>query len=138
MISLIVGPKGSGKTTKLLSSVEQALDTSKGYVVCVEKDDALRHDISYKARLISTDKYGISGYDELFALLAGLWAGNHDVTDILVDATFRICPRDYDAFADFLSRVNKLSEISDVHFVFTASTDLSNIPGGVLDFCKII
>ena len=138
MISLIVGPKGSGKTKKLLTKVEQALASSKGYVVCVEKDDALRHDISYKARLVSADKYGVNGYAELYGLIAGLWAGNHDVTDILVDATFRICPRDYEAFAAFLARVRKLGEISDVNFVFTASTDPANIPAEVLDFCEIL
>ncbi|MCR5783294.1 MAG: hypothetical protein K6G90_11245 [Clostridia bacterium] len=138
MISLIVGSKGSGKTKKLLACVEQALATSKGYVVCVEKGEALRHEISYKARLVSTDKYGVSGYDELFALLVGLWAGNHDVTDILVDATFRICPREYEAFADFLGRLSAFSEMSDVRFVFTASTDIDSIPARALEYVTVI
>lgn len=138
MISLIVGSKGSGKTKKLLNCVEQALATTKGYVVCVEKENALAHDISYKARLVSTDKYGISGYDELFAMLVGLWAGNHDVTDILVDATFRICPRDYEAFADFIVRLGAFSEVSDVHFVLTASADISSIPARALDCVTVI
>ena len=37
MINLIVGPKGSGKTKRMLELVNQMAETSKGNVVLLEK-----------------------------------------------------------------------------------------------------
>ena len=41
MIKLIVGNKGSGKTKRLIGMVNEAVTTSKGNVVCVEKGNTL-------------------------------------------------------------------------------------------------
>ena len=41
MISIILGHKGSGKTKSLISCVNKAIETSKGNVVCVEKEKEL-------------------------------------------------------------------------------------------------
>ena len=60
MIKLLVGVKGTGKTKALISAVNEALETSKGYVVCIEKGATLRHEISYKVRLVNTDDYLMS------------------------------------------------------------------------------
>ena len=37
MIRLIVGLKGSGKTTRLIEMVNEAVAAEKGDVICVEK-----------------------------------------------------------------------------------------------------
>ena len=55
MIKLIIGKKGSGKTKTLIEMVNNALSTSKGSVVCIEKGDKLKYDINYKCRLIDTE-----------------------------------------------------------------------------------
>jgi energy-coupling factor transporter ATP-binding protein EcfA2 len=59
MISIILGHKGSGKTKSLISCVNKAIETSKGNVVCVEKETKLTYDVNYRARLIGTDDYEI-------------------------------------------------------------------------------
>ncbi len=51
MIKLIVGHKGSGKTKALIGMVNDALKTSKGNVVCVEKGDTLKFGLSYQAQI---------------------------------------------------------------------------------------
>jgi len=55
MIKLFIGAKGSGKTKTLIELVNNAANTSDGSVVCIEKGDKLRFDITSKARLIDTD-----------------------------------------------------------------------------------
>ena len=59
MIKLFIGGKGSGKTKTLIELTNAATEASNGSVVCIEKGDKLRHEITYKARLIDTDEYGI-------------------------------------------------------------------------------
>ncbi len=137
MITLLTGTRGSGKTKKLIDMVNAAYQASAGHVICVEKADALRYDVKPNVRLVSADAYGISGFDAFYGLLAGICAGDHDITDILVDATLRIGSRDYEELADFLTKVNKLAADSDTKFTFTVSTETENIPARVLEFCEL-
>lgn len=135
MIKLIIGNKGSGKTKHLVEMVNSAAETSLGNVVCIEKGDTLTFSVNYKARLIDADAFGISGYDEYFGMLAGIKAGNNDVTHIFGDATLRICGRNYDELSAFLKR---LSAIDDVEFVFTVSCDESELPEKVFEIARKI
>ena len=128
MIKLIIGKKGSGKTKKLIDLVNSTATTSKGNVVCIEKDDTLTFSISHKVKLIDIEAYGASGYGEYYGVLCGICAGNHDVTDIFGDATLRIGTRNYDELADFLDRVSALAEDTHVNFTFTVSCDKADLP----------
>ena len=114
MIKLIIGKKGSGKTKLLAEMVNAAADTSLGNVVCIEKSDALIYSIKYKARLIDTDTYAINGYDEYYGMIAGVKAGNHDITHIFGDATLRIGGRDFE------KRANQRQSQSRTDFTYKA------------------
>ena len=138
MISIILGHKGSGKTKTLISCVNKAIESSKGYVVCVEKETKLTYDVNYRARLIATDDYDVKGYDAFYGFLAGICAGNHDITDVLVDATLRIGGRDYNELAAFLENIYELSSKNEKDFVFTISADKEELPASIFNFCKIV
>ncbi|MCQ2463263.1 MAG: hypothetical protein MJ177_07670 [Clostridia bacterium] len=138
MIQLIIGHKGSGKTKRLVELVNEALETSNGNVVCVEKDEQLTYDISYRVRLITTQAYDVSGYAALYGFLAGICAGDHDITDVLVDATLRIGGRDYKELAVFLEKVYELAQLNEKNFVFTISADKEELPESIFNFCKIV
>lgn len=132
MIKLIVGNKGSGKTKTLIAMCNDAVTQSKGNVVCLEKGLKLTYDITHKARLVDTDEYDIQGFDALYGFLAGLMAGNYDITHIFVDATLKIGGRDYEAFALLVDKLIKL--VSNVELVFTVSCDPSELPERVQEY----
>lgn len=138
MINLILGHKGSGKTKKLIELVNAAVEKSNGNVVCVEKERLLTYDVNYRARLVETDHYGVSGYDAFYGFLCGIVAGDHDITDILIDATLRIGGRDYNDLADFLEKVANLSKLSEKNFTFTVSADAEELPEKIFTFCEKI
>ena len=52
MIKLIVGTKGSGKTKAMIDQINDAVKTSKGNVVVVEKGMKLTYEVPNAARLI--------------------------------------------------------------------------------------
>ncbi|MDR1630235.1 MAG: hypothetical protein LBS36_08515 [Oscillospiraceae bacterium] len=137
MITLLTGTKGSGKTKKMLEMLDSALENSKGNVVCVEKQNSLSHNVSYRARLISADEFSVCGFGPFFGFLSGLCAGNHDITDIFVDATLRIGSRDMDELADFIKKIDALAKMTETRFVFTVSADKENIPADLFDLCDI-
>ena len=138
MIQLIIGKKGSGKTKRLIDAVNGAVEKSNGNVVCVEQGPTLTYDLSHQVRLIDTTIYGVAGYDAFYGLLAGICAGNFDVTDIFVDATLRIGGRDYKLLTDFMVKVSKLSEAADTTFTFTVSCDESELPAAIFESAQKI
>ncbi len=138
MVKLIIGNKGSGKTKRLIELVNGAVEKSNGNVVCIEKERLLTYDVNYRARLIETDHYKVSGYDAFYGFLCGVIAGDHDITDILVDATLKIGGRDYEALANFLENVAELSKLSEQDITFTISCDESDLPERIFTFCEKI
>lgn len=138
MVKLIIGNKGSGKTKRLIELVNGAVEKSNGNVVCIEKERLLTYDVNYRARLIETDHYKVSGYDAFYGFLCGVIAGDHDITDILVDATLKIGGRDYEALANFLAKVAELSKLSEQDITFTVSCDECDLPERIFTFCEKI
>jgi len=138
MISLIIGHKGSGKTKHLIALVNEAMEHSDGNVVCIEKEPLLTYDVNYQVRLIDTDQYGISGYSQFFGFLCGVCAGDHDITDILIDATLKIGGRDYNALAAFLKDVDKFCVGTGKKVTFTISADKDELPKEIFEFCEIL
>lgn len=128
MIQLIVGNKGSGKTKTLITMANDAVNNSSGNVVCLEKGLKLTYDISHKARLVDTDEYGIDSFNTLYGFIGGLMAGNYDITHIFVDATFKIGGRDYEAFAQLIDRLSKVTSGHVDNLVFTVSCDQTELP----------
>ncbi len=128
MVSLLVGKKGSGKTKKLISLANEAVATSSGNVVVIEKGAKLTYDVTHKARLIDTDQYAVSGYDMLYGFISGICAGNYDVTDILVDSTFKICGKDFTALDEFAKKLKILAENAEIKITLLISADESELP----------
>lgn len=134
MIKLIIGNKGSGKTKKLIDLVNTAAKNSPGSVVCVEKGDNLTLNVAREARLIDVDGYGISGYDEYYAMLCGIAASNYDITHIFGDATKKI-GGGLDGLVGFLKRISANEEIE---YVFTVSCDDGDLPAEVFELAEKI
>ena len=121
MLKLIIGVKGTGKTKTLINMVNTAVESTKGDVVCIEKGVKLRYDVKYQARLIDTEEFFITDAQSLYGFVAGIFASNHDVTDLFIDSAYKICNNDTAAFDVFVEEIQKLSEKVGVNIVMTSS-----------------
>lgn len=126
MLKLIIGAKGTGKTKTLIELVNSALKETSGSVVCIEKGDKLKFDISYHCRLIDTEQYDIANAEALFGFVSGILASNHDVSDIFIDSALKICENDQAAFDNFLTRCAQLADANNVNCVMTSSLPVEN------------
>ena len=121
MVKLIIGVKGTGKTKTLISMVNEAVEASKGDVVCIEKGINLRFDVKHQARLVNTNEYLIFDGQSLYGFVAGILASNHDVTDIFIDSALKIANNDVAAFEKLVKELDELAEKVDVNVVITSS-----------------
>ena len=126
MVTLLIGKKGTGKTKKLISLANEAVAASTGNVVVIEKGSKLTYDVTHKARLIDTEQY----------LISGICAGNYDVTDILVDSTFKICPEALAGLETFTKKLQDLAETASTNIVLLISADESEIPESINAVCQ--
>ena len=121
MLKLIIGVKGTGKTKTLINLVNGALETTKGDVVCIEKGVKLRYDIKPSARLIDVEEFMVGDAQSLYGFVAGILASNHDVTDLFIDSTLKICNGDMPAFEKLVVELDKLVNKVGLNMTMTVS-----------------
>lgn len=121
MLKLIIGVKGTGKTKTLINLVNNALQETKGDVVCIEKGVKLRYDIKPSARLIDVEEYMVDDAQSLYGFVAGILASNHDVTDLFIDSTLKICKGDMAAFETLVVELDKLVNKIGLNMTMTVS-----------------
>ncbi|MBO4308400.1 MAG: hypothetical protein II955_04020 [Clostridia bacterium] len=131
MLKLIVGVKGTGKTKTLINLVNGALEVTKGDVVCIEKGTKLRYDIKPSARLIDADEYMIADGQSLFGFVAGIIASNHDVTDLFIDGTLKICNGSVDVFEKLAKELATLANKAGINLTLSVSMPEEEIPASV-------
>ncbi|MDE6500581.1 MAG: hypothetical protein K2K02_06360 [Ruminococcus sp.] len=135
MIKLITGKKGTGKTKILIDQINEAVKSSNGNVVCVEKGSTVRYSISRKVRWCDTEYYKVEGYDAFYGFIAGLLASNYDITHIYIDGILRIVGRDYEEVGKMFEKIDSLTG-DDVSVVFTVSADADDLSENVKQFIK--
>ncbi len=135
MINLIIGKKGTGKTKIIIDQINEAVKSTNGNIVCIEKGDNIRRSISYKVRWTDAEQFNIEGMDTFYGFVAGMLAGNFDIKDIFVDGIFKIVGRDYEAFGKMLEKLDKLTG-EDAVVTFTVSADESELSENVKQFIK--
>jgi len=123
MIQVIMGLKGSGKTKKLIDSINEAVASAHGDVVCIEYGKKLTYDVSYRVRLVDSQEYGITNLDMLKGFLSGLHAGNFDITNVYIDNLYKTIGVDRAAGEDFILWCDKFADTNNMNITVTVSDD---------------
>ncbi|MBR5570006.1 MAG: hypothetical protein IKW10_03835 [Oscillospiraceae bacterium] len=123
MIHVIMGLKGSGKTKKLIDSINAAIAEANGDVVCIEYGKKLTYDVNYRARLVDSQEYGISTPDMLKGFISGLHAGNFDITNVYIDNLYKTIGNDRAAGEDFILWAAQFAEANKMEITVTVSDD---------------
>ena len=112
MIHVIMGLKGSGKTKKLVDSVNAAASTADGVVVCIEYGNKLTYDVNYRVRLVDSKGF-----------LSGLHAGNFDITHVYIDNLYKTIGTDRAAGEDFILWCADFAKANNMEITLSVSDD---------------
>ena len=123
MIHVIMGLKGSGKTKKLVDSVNAAASTADGVVVCIEYGNKLTYDVNYRVRLVDSKEYAISNACMLKGFLSGLHAGNFDITHVYIDNLYKTIGADRAVGEDFILWCADFAKANNMEITLSVSDD---------------
>ena len=137
MLKLISGKKGTGKTKQVIDMVNESAKSSNGKVVCIEKSDNLRFDVSHDARLINTEDYGVAGYDSFYGFIAGIVASDYDVKEIYVDSITKIVGDDNAQIGEMLAKIDKLGDENNVGVTMMVSGDRKEFPESITKYISL-
>ena len=123
MINVIMGLKGSGKTKKLIDSINAAIAEANGDVVCIEYGNKLTYDVNYRVRLVDSKEYAISNACMLKGFLSGLHAGNFDITHVYIDNLYKTIGSDRAAGEDFILWCADFAKANNMEITLSVSDD---------------
>ena len=134
MIHVIMGLKGSGKTKKLIDSINETLAHASGDVVCIEYGKKLTYDINYRVRLVDSQEYAINNSDMLKGFLSGLHAGNFDITHVFIDNLYKTIGADKAAAEEFIVWCAKFAADNNMNITISVSEDPANASEAVKQY----
>lgn len=123
MMKLIVGTKGSGKTKTMIEMIDKATKTTAGNIVVIEKCMKLTTEINHAARLLDVDDYHIDNADTFYGFVAGVLAGNYDITELFIDGLMRIVDHDMASAAKVLDAIDAITKEIEVVVTLSASME---------------
>lgn len=136
MVRVILDSAGAGKTKQLIEQINAAAEVASGNLVCIEPKRELTYNLSYSIRLVPAEDYQVKGLEAFRGFVAGMYAGNFDITHIFVDNLCKITG-EYDAakIEGFLAWLDNFSEKNNISVTITMNADKCTPTEGIRKFC---
>ena len=128
MVQIISGTKGKGKTKYLLDMANNAVKTSKGTVVYLDKSSKHMYELNKKIRLINVSEYPVDTCDGFIGFVCGIICQDHDLDQMYLDSFLKLSCLEGKDIEECLNVLKQISEKYKVDFVLSVSRDGSELP----------
>ena len=130
MLNLLIGPKGSGKTQKMIDLANEKVKDCNGNVVFIKKTHRDTASVSFDIRTICLDDIpAISNTDAYIGFLYGMSSANHDIECVFIDALLKHADLTMEALPDFIAKLNQISSECDITFYVSVSGEAADVEG---------
>jgi len=124
MIQLIFGPKGSGKTKRMIEMANEEVAQSKGNIVFISEDKRYMYDIARQIRFVDLKEYHINTSEKLYGFICGMMAQDFDISTIYIDGLLRIVKQDVSESENLIKSISNIAEKNNVKAVITVGADV--------------
>lgn len=132
MIKIIAGPKGSGKTKKIIDAANAAVDTAKGHLIFITDTKRYMYDLKRQIKFIDVSDYSVAGEEALCGFIKGVVAGSYDNEICFVDGIKRITGKEIKDMAQIFYMLENISKLRGIAIYLTCSCAEEDLP----DFAK--
>ena len=124
MIQLIFGPKGSGKTKRMIEMANEEVAETKGNIVFISEDKRYMYDIARQIRFVDLKEYHIGTGEKLYGFICGMMAQDFDISTVYIDGLLRIVKQDVAESEDLIKSILNITEKNNVKVVVTIGADV--------------
>lgn len=136
MVNLLTGPKGSGKTQKMIELANEALKTCNGNVVFIKNSHHDTYSLSPNIRAVCMDDYKvIKNIDEYVSFIHGMLSCNYDIEAVFIDGILKMADISLENIPKFIERLKK---ISDVNFYVSLSASTDDLKDVDMTNCTVL
>ncbi len=132
MITIICGPKGSGKTKRIIDAANEAVSAAKGHLIFITDTKRYMYDLKREIRFIDVGDYSVAGMDALSGFIRGAIAGSYDNEYLFLDGVARIAGKPLSEMGSFFFLMEKVAALRDIKMYITCSCAEEELP----DFVK--
>ncbi len=132
MIKIIYGPKGAGKTKRLLDAANEEAKGAKGLSVFITDNKRAMYSLDRNIRYIDVTDWDIAGEDALCGFVKGVAACNSDHEYVYIDGVARIAGKPLESLAGIFYMLEKISGENKITITLTCSAAEEELP----DFVK--
>ncbi len=130
MVNLLTGPKGSGKTQKMIELANAQVKERNGNVVFIKKTHRDTASVSFDVRTICMDDYpAIGNTDGYVGFLYGMYSSNSDIQCVLIDGLLKHADISTENVPEFVERLKKLSADCGIDFYVSLSAEKEALAG---------
>ena len=133
MVQLIVGQKGKGKTTEILSKANEEIKTASGSIVFIDRNSAHMYELSNKIRLIDMSRYPITSSDEFIGFISGIISQDHDLQSMYLDGFLKCARLEGSDITDTILKLEKVSSMFNINFIISVSLDKDELSEEIRD-----
>lgn len=137
MVQIISGKKGKGKTKILLSKANDAVKTTDGSIVYLDKSTKHMYELSNKIRLINVLDYDVDSYDKFLGFIAGIIASDHDLQQVYLDSFLKLSCLEGEDITEAVQFLDKLGSANDVTFILSVSADENELSEAVRKYIEV-
>lgn len=128
MVQVIAGEKGKGKTKYLLDMANEAVKSSKGSIVYLDKSAKHMYELTNKIRLINVKEYPIDSSEGFIGFLCGIICQDHDLEQMYLDSFLRLSCLEGEDIEETYKMLDTISEKYHVKFVLSVSVNANDLP----------
>jgi len=131
VIQVIFGKKGSGKTKRILDMANESVKEAKGNVLFVDDDKSYTLSLKPQIRFIDASEYAVKGVEPFYGFLAGILAGNYDISVIYIDAFLKLVKAGAGELEEFFAKLERLVSTAGCDMIISFSEDAANVPESI-------
>lgn len=139
MVNLLTGPKGSGKTQRMIELANQKAKNCNGNVVFIKKTHRDTASVSFDIRTICMDDYpAIINTNGYIGFLYGMSSANHDIECVFIDGILKHADINMENIPDFIVKLNQVSRDCEIEFYVSISATENDLKDLINDECKFV
>lgn len=139
MVNLLAGPKGSGKTQKMMELANEQVKACKGNLVFLKNSHRDTRNVGFDIRVVCMDDYPIIADPNAYiAFLYGMYSANLDLECIFIDGLMKHSGITLENVPEFIKGLKQLSAECGINFYVSISAEKGDLTGEAFDGCTFL